>query len=74
MKPSDLKAGKTYVGKDGKRRHLWGLVSAGLADLPYRMATILATYDVPEGGESWCTAHAFARWAEREATPEEQAK
>lgn len=64
MKISELQAGKTYVGKNGARRYIVNLWSNDVS------------YDVPEGvrGRSkWCSRTRFARWAEREATPEEQA-
>ena len=56
-------AGRTYVGKNGRRRCLMWLSSD-------RTEVI---YDRPEGGSGQCLAWTFARWAEREATPEEQA-
>jgi hypothetical protein len=62
MKASELVAGRTYVGKNGRRRllvKLWG------RDVDY---------DEPEGGGvKWCLKATFARWAVREATPEESA-
>jgi hypothetical protein len=68
MKASELVAGRTYVGKNGRRRTLLSLRVAGLGDGYYWMGEILAEY-----GDSYCLARTFARWAVREATPEESA-
>lgn len=66
MKASELRPGKTYVGRNGKRRFLhkmyWSIHGGRWA-----------RYDKPEGGTGACTIDTFARWAEREATPEESA-
>jgi hypothetical protein len=72
MKVADLQTGKTYVGKNGKRRNLFDIRIARISDL-YRMGSLIACYDMPEGGIAECSERAFARWAEREATHEEKA-
>ena len=61
MKASDMVVGKTYVGKNGKRRCITRIVGGAVV------------YDKPEGGTGWCQAWTFARWVEREATAEESA-
>lgn len=62
MKASELQPGWTYVGKNGRRRFIWCLWTNDVS------------YDVPEGvkgGSKRCSRSQFARWADREATPEE---
>lgn len=64
MKAEDLRPGKTYVGRNGRRRY----VRAIAVD---RAGRRFVAYDVPQGGEYSCTVSCFASWAEREATPAE---
>ena len=68
MKSSELQAGKTYVGRGGKRRYISRRSVSNVLPSWDRI-----TYDIPEGGIDCCSARAFARWAIREAVPEEQA-
>jgi hypothetical protein len=61
MKPADLKPGTTYVGKNGRRRHL------------HAVTKNTAVYDVPEGGTIATSAARSARWAARAPEPHERA-
>ena len=72
MKASEIQPGKTYVGKNGGRRYVRDRVH--LSRNPRNMPSWdQIQYDIPQGGQSACSAKAFAAWAEREATPEERA-
>jgi hypothetical protein len=59
MKPNDIHAGKTYVGKDGKGRMAVDIFGGRVTWHPVKQ-------DYRGRWVSWCSIWTFARWAKDE--------